>query len=70
MHGEAPPLTAEFAQGGSGFGLRNVNQRIKLYYRQQEGLQIESGSGGTAVTFRVPVLRKGETDRGEGISGG
>ena len=39
---------------GSGFGLNNVDQRIRLYYGQETGLSIESGPNGTIVSFRVP----------------
>ena len=45
---------------GSGFGLHNVDQRIRLYYNQEEGLHIESGAGGTTVSFRVPAKVKGD----------
>ena len=38
-----------------GFGLVNVNLRIRLYYNQPEGLRIESGPDGTTVSFCVPV---------------
>ena len=41
---------------GGGFGLYNVDQRIRLYYNLDQGLQIESGPGGTKVFFRVPAL--------------
>ena len=41
---------------GGGFGLYNVDQRIRLYYNLDEGLHIESGPWGTAVSFRVPAL--------------
>ncbi len=40
--------------GTNGYGLVNVNLRIRLYYNQPEGLQIESGPEGTAVSFQVP----------------
>ena len=39
---------------GGGFGLYNVDQRIRLYYGQDKGLEIESGPGGTKVYFSVP----------------
>ncbi len=45
---------------GSGFGLKNVDLRIRLYYSQQEGLQIESGAGGTGISFRVPAGMEGK----------
>ena len=41
---------------GGGFGLYNVDQRIRLYYNLDRGLSIESGPGGTTVSFRVPAL--------------
>lgn len=51
MRQEGTPLAAP---EGSSFGLRNVDMRIRLYYHQDEGLQIQSGPGGTTVSFRVP----------------
>ena len=45
----------------SGFGLRNVDQRIRLYYGQSEGLAIQSGPEGTCVSFRIPQNRREET---------
>ena len=41
---------------GGGFGLYNVDQRIRLYYNLDHGLQIESGPDGTTVSFQVPAL--------------
>ncbi len=59
------------ASGTGGFGLVNVNLRIRLYYNQQEGLRIESGPGGTQVSFRVPCRSREElTGDDQGISGG
>ena len=45
---------------GSGFGLKNVDLRIRLYYSQQEGLQIESDGSGTRISFRVPAGMEGK----------
>ncbi len=45
---------------GSGFGLKNVDMRIRLYYSQQEGLQIESDADGTRSSFRVPAGMEGK----------
>ena len=45
---------------GSGFGLKNVDLRIRLYYSQQEGLQIESDADGTRISFRVPAGMEGK----------
>ena len=43
------------ASSDSGFGLCNVNQRIKLYYGKQYGLIIESEPGvGTKVVVDIP----------------
>lgn len=59
------PRAQEFpGHNGSGFGLRNVDQRIRLYYGQPDGLQIESGRQGTNVTFRVPSKVKKEIQDG------
>lgn len=44
--------------GSSGFGMGNVDQRIRLYYNQSKGLEIESGESGTTVRLRVPIKRK------------
>ena len=55
--------------GVRGFGLVNVNLRIRLYYNQPEGLQIESGPDGTAVRFRVPCRTKEEIEYDESLSG-
>ncbi|NLB91451.1 MAG: histidine kinase, partial [Clostridiales bacterium] len=38
-----------------GFGLYNVDQRIRLYYNQPNGIEMESTSSGTTISFRVPV---------------
>jgi len=44
--------------GESGYGINNVNQRIKLYYRQTDGLAIESEyMHGTRVTLVIPLQR-------------
>jgi two-component system sensor histidine kinase YesM len=45
-----------FATGEGGFGLCNVQQRIKLYYGEQYGLEIQSEYGaGTRVQVLVPA---------------
>ena len=39
-----------------GYGMFNVNKRIRLYYETDRGLEIESEIGhGTRVSFRVPL---------------
>ncbi len=58
------------SEGGSGgFGLVNVNMRIRLYYNLTDGLEIESNSEGTTVSFRVPCRTKEEIFEHESVSG-
>lgn len=48
---------------GSGVGLKNVNERIKLYFGDRYGVLIESEpDAGTCITLVLPVLRC-ETER-------
>lgn len=43
------------------YALRNINNRIKLYYGEQYGIQIESEYGrGTRVTIKVPSETEGK----------
>lgn len=37
-------------------GLRNVHRRIQLYFGRHYGIQLDSASGGTKVTLKLPVL--------------
>lgn len=40
---------------GGGYGLRNVDERVKLYFGMEYGLSIDSWLGeGTAITIRIP----------------
>ncbi|MBP5151740.1 MAG: sensor histidine kinase [Lachnospiraceae bacterium] len=57
------------SEGGGGFGLVNVNLRIRLYYNQTDGLKIESDESGTEVSFRVPLRTKEEVYENESVSG-
>lgn len=46
---------AEVKQSGSGVGIRNVNQRIKLYFGEDYGLEYHSAQGhGTTVMVILP----------------
>lgn len=46
-----------------GVGLRNVNDRLKLYFGERYKLQIETGPGrGTKITLRHPVLKDEEAE--------
>lgn len=55
--------------GSGGFGLVNVNLRIRLYYNQAEGLNIVSDKNGTEVSFRVPCRTREGILENEDISG-
>jgi len=57
------------SEGGGGFGLVNVNLRIRLYYNQESGLKIESNAEGTEVSFTVPCKHREEIFEDESISG-
>ncbi len=57
------------SESGGGFGLVNVNLRIRLYYNQSEGLSIESGPEGTTVSFKVPCRTREEIYEHESVSG-
>ena len=42
-------------RGSDSFGLANVNQRIKYYYGEEYGLEIESEENvGTEATIMIP----------------
>lgn len=44
------------SQNSKGYGMRNVNERIKLYYGEEYGLYIESVVGeGTVTTVKIPA---------------
>ena len=62
MRGEPPSAYAPYANAGTGFGLNNVDRRIRLYYDQEEGLGIESGPEGVRELPRAPQDKRG--DRG------
>ena len=57
------------SEGQGGFGLVNVNLRIRLYYNQPEGLNIVSDESGTTVSFRVPCRTREEISENESIPG-
>ncbi len=52
----------------SGFGIGNVNQRIKLYYGKQYGLSLRSEyNTGTCATLIVPA-KKDDANAGNGVT--
>ena len=55
--------------GANGFGLVNVNLRIRLYYNQPEGLRIESGADGTRVSFCVLCRTREAIENDQSLSG-
>ncbi|KRF03624.1 histidine kinase [Paenibacillus sp. Soil766] len=53
MNPHTPQETGNEVSGG--FGLHNVHRRIRLYYGESSGVQVESTEGeGTKVTIRIP----------------
>jgi two-component system, sensor histidine kinase YesM len=49
-----PEETGNEVSGG--FGLHNVHQRIRLYYGERYGVQVDSAAReGTTVTIRIPI---------------
>lgn len=61
---EVPGLLSHEDESGRGFGLRNVNERIRLSFGEAYGLTIESRKGeGTTVRVRQP-FQIGETESG------
>jgi len=49
---------------GSGFGLKNVHQRIQLYYGQQYGLEIDSEIDvGTLVRIHLPANKNADLEQ-------
>ena len=67
---DTPPTQAALEPGHSGFGMRNVDMRIRLYYNKQTGLLIQSGTEGTEVSFSIPIRTREEIDRDESLSRG
>jgi two-component system sensor histidine kinase YesM len=48
-------LSGEVKTKGSGLGLKNIEERIKLLYGEAYGLSVESEpNGGTKVTMMLP----------------
>jgi two-component system sensor histidine kinase YesM len=53
---ETPTETGNEVSGG--FGLHNVHQRIRLYYGESYGVEVDSKeTKGTTVTIRIPMKR-------------
>lgn len=57
------------SKSGSGIGVRNVNERIRLYFGMDYGLSIESElDEGTTVTIHMKAIPYAETAEGEKIN--
>ncbi len=67
---ETPTTQAALESGHTGFGLRNVDTRIRLYYKKQTGLIFQSGPEGTEVSFTIPIRSREEIDNDESLSRG
>lgn len=59
-------LTTDSIADTHGYGVQNVNQRIKLYYGQQYGLSYWSSPGeGTKVEITIPVIGARDQSRNQ-----
>lgn len=67
---ETPTSQVALEPGHTGFGLRNVDMRIRLYYKKQTGLIFQSGPEGTEVSFTLPIRSREEIDNDESLSRG
>lgn len=48
-----------------GFGLANVNERIRMYFGNQYGIKIDSKKGkGTKIRITLPIVKNGPTEEG------
>lgn len=55
-------LTLQRITDGHGYGVKNVNHRIKIYYGQQYGLTYRGTPGqGTLVEVRIPLIKAAES---------
>ena len=67
---ENPTVQKAMEPGHSGFGLRNVDMRIRLFYQKKKGLNIRSDEKGTEVSFTIPIRTREEIDHDESFSRG
>ena len=57
-------LAAGLIVSRDGYGIYNVQERIRLYFGEDAGLTIESATGvGTRVSFTIPVISQEEVKR-------
>lgn len=72
IHDDGPGMTEEqihdavsvdMAQSGKGYGVKNINFRIKLCFGEKYGVQYESQPGcGTTAMIRIPVMTIDEAE--------
>ena len=67
---EMPTAQTAPDPGHSGFGMKNVDMRIRLYYGKQTGLLIHSSPEGTEVSFNIPIRTREEINHDESLSRG
>ena len=67
---ENPTVQKAMEPRHSGFGLRNVDMRIRLFYQRKKGLNIRSNQEGTEVSFTIPIRTREEIDNDESLSRG
>lgn len=57
------PTARDSTKKGSGIGLKNVQERIRLYFGPQYGVSIQSEPDeGTTVTLHLPAVPYGEME--------
>lgn len=57
-------LPADMSRSSKGYGVKNINFRLKLYYGEKYGVSYEDGHGeGTTVRIRIPAMTVEETER-------
>lgn len=53
-------LTGERKSRGTGIGLKNIDERIKLSFDGEFGVQVDNRAGGGArITVRIPIMKRG-----------
>lgn len=53
-------LTGERKSRGTGIGLKNIDERIKLSFGDEFGVQVDNRTGGGArITVRIPITKRG-----------
>ena len=53
-------LTGERKSRGTGIGLKNIDERIKLSFGDEFGIQVDNRVGGGArITVRIPITKRG-----------